>query len=107
MGRNQEAVTDLEYAVMRLPNPVETRRVLNKVYAALGVSPEKPSPNELAEARRLVKEYKFWRGFECIGQGNQANPNPAYDLAIADVCISCLNVMSPTALTGWGSLKKA
>ncbi len=98
MGRNQEAVADLEYAVLRLPNPVETRRVLNKVYAALGVSPEKPSPNELAEARRLVKEYKFGAALDLLEKANEANPNPAYDLAIADVCISCLNALPPNSL---------
>lgn len=48
MGRNAEAVADLELAVGKLPQSVETRLVLSKAYAALGKT------QLAAEQRRLA-----------------------------------------------------
>jgi len=52
LGRNAEAVADLEWAVAKLTNPEETRRVLAKANAALG----KPQLTE--EPHRIVKTVK-------------------------------------------------
>ena len=52
LGRNGEAVADLELAVAKLWNPEETRRVLAKANAALG----KPQLTE--EPHRIVKTVK-------------------------------------------------
>ena len=97
LGRNQEAVTDLEYAVLRLPDPVETRRTLAKVYAALGMAPDKAAPDKLADARRLVKLDKFAEALDLLEKANLANPSPAFDSAIADACLSWLQILPPAS----------
>lgn len=93
LGRYPEAKADLEYASLRLPSPVETRRVLAKVYAAMGIVPEKIATDQLSEASRLVKAHKFETALDVLDKANLANPNSAYDSAIADVCIAGLQAM--------------
>ncbi len=93
MGRNPEAKADLEYASLRLPNPVETRRVLAKVYAAMGIVPDKLATDQLSEAARLVKTRQFDSALQVLDKANMANPNSAYDAAIADVCLAGLQAM--------------
>jgi len=96
LGRNQAAVDDLEYASLRLPDPVETRRTLAKVYAALGISSNQASPDILSESRRLVKLDKFADALALLDKASQSNPGPAIDSAIADACLAWIDVLAPT-----------
>ena len=49
LGRNAEAVVDLQFAAAKLPNPAETRLTLANVYDAMGKS-------QLAEQQRRLAE---------------------------------------------------
>ena len=88
LGRNQEAVADLEYASARINNPQETRRVLARVYAAMGSVPAQALPNELVEAHALARDNRYKEACAVLDKASQAGPNPAFASAIAEVCAS-------------------
>jgi len=96
LGRNQEAMADLEYSSVRLGNPPDTRRVLGKVYAALGVAPKQALPDELVQAHKLVRNNKYKEAFTLLDQAGRASPNPAFTTAMADVCVSWVNSLPVT-----------
>ena len=55
LGRNQEAVVDLKFAVGKLPEPKSSRLLLAKVYDALGKTQLADQQRRLAEAAGKVK----------------------------------------------------
>jgi len=89
LGRNQEALADLEFAAPRLRNSLETRQVLAKVYAALGRTPPAPQVHPaalLGQVRNLVDQQKYAEALDKLEQGMRTSPNPTYAAAIADTC---------------------
>jgi Flp pilus assembly protein TadD len=98
LGRNKEAVADLEFASSRLADPKETRIVLDRVNAALGKMPQ-PAPENssvpLRQARNLMSQGKYAGALEILEKAGVASPNPAYAAAIADVCATWIEKIPP------------
>jgi predicted Zn-dependent protease len=88
LGRNQDAVADLEYASAQVGSSPETSRTLAKVYAALGRVPTQALPDELVEAHDLVRDNKYKQAYDLLEKASRTSPNPAFAAAIADVCAS-------------------
>lgn len=89
LGRNQEALSDLEFAVSRLRNPQGARQVLAKVYAALGRTPPVPQAHPAAlleQARSLADQRKYAEALAKLEPEMRQSPNDAYASAIADIC---------------------
>ena len=89
LGRNQEAVADLQFAASRLPNSAGTRQVLAKVYAALGQTPStftNYSAMTLSLTRNLMQQGNYAAALDTLEKANQSTPNQVYPHAIADLC---------------------
>ena len=89
LGRNQEAVDDLQFAAARLPNPAETRKVLARVNAALGIvaAPSNHS-NPLLKVRDLLNEHQYSVAIAALQKQSAADPDPAYSSAMAQVYLA-------------------
>ena len=86
LGRNQEALADLEYSVARLPKPEESRKVLAKVYAALGMVVPEVAPDQLERVRELESENKYADALATLDQAMLVNSNQTYAAAEAELC---------------------
>jgi Flp pilus assembly protein TadD len=89
LGRNQEALADLEFAAQELSDPRETQQVLAKVYAALGRKVPVPQPHAspiLSQAHTLASQHKFAEALAKLEPEMRQNPKAAYAAAIADIC---------------------
>ena len=87
LGRNQEALADLEFAATRLADSKDTKLVLSKVYAALGiVHQDNSSSAVLGRVRSLMSEGNNAAAVQTLEKALLEDPNPVYASAIADVC---------------------
>ena len=89
LGRNQEAVADLEYAVNSLSNPTATRTTLAKIYTILGkTSPALPATSSavLKQVNSLVDQGKFEEAIHLLDNVLLQGPNPLFASTLADVC---------------------
>jgi predicted Zn-dependent protease len=95
LGRYQEARADLEFSINKIAHPAESRRVLAKVYAALGVATEVSSPAGLAQTspfarlgrvRELMEQNKYAEAVQALDQAMLSGTNQAYATAMADAC---------------------
>ena len=89
LGRNQEALEDLEYAVPRTRNAAALQRDLAKVYAALGRTAPAPQAHPaalLSKARDLAGQRKYAEALAILEPEMRQSPNAAYASAIADIC---------------------
>jgi Flp pilus assembly protein TadD len=89
LGRNEEAVTDLEFAAPRLRNSPQTQQVLEKCLAALGRSAPPPQVHVavlLADARNLASQQKYAEALQKLEPVMRQAPNAACASAIADIC---------------------
>jgi tetratricopeptide (TPR) repeat protein len=99
LGRYQEAVADLEYALPRMGNPVSSQKILQKCYAALGRKPPVPQAHVavlLDEVRDLVIEQKYAEALEKLEKTMHESPNPACASAIADTCVTWIKRIPST-----------
>lgn len=96
LGRNEEAVADLEYAVPRLANSAESQQLLNKLYAALGRAPVAPPPNAsvvLDQVNNLMSQNKFSAALDVLEPAMRDRPNAAYANTIANICCSWVETL--------------
>jgi len=102
LGRNQEAMADLEYAVNYIANPSETRAILTKIYTTLGkaapVSVSQPSAI-LKQVNTLVAQGKLDQAVNQLEKNLLDGPNSLLSSALADVCVVWLekNLLKATA----------
>lgn len=85
LGRYQEALPDLEFAIQRFQDAEDTQRALAKVYTALGIVHHEDT-DRLARVQTLTLDGNYAGALKILDQARILDASPTYNAAIADVC---------------------